>query len=85
MSGELQKKVDEVVAHLEKEEDIRLDNFQNKDSTGLGDTLQKVFAKFGLTEENIQKASGMRWCGCHKRRQFLNRIFPYRQKSSPEE
>lgn len=78
------QKIDEVVEHLEKEEDVRLDNFHSKESEGLGDTLHKVFAKFGLTEENIQQASGQRWCGCHKRRQFLNRIFPYRKKADPE-
>jgi|10_taG_2_1085330.scaffolds.fasta_scaffold00149_40 hypothetical protein len=79
------ERIDEVVAHLEKNEDIRLDNIHTKDSQGVGDTLHKVFEKFGLTEEGIQQASGMRWCGCHKRRQFLNRIFPYRKKADPEQ
>ena len=78
------EKVDEIVEYLEKEEDIRLDNFHTKDSEGLGDTLQKVFSQFGLTEENIQQALGIRSCGCNKRRQFLNRIFPYRKRSDPD-
>jgi len=81
---DVKAKIDEVVEHLEKEEDVRLDNFHLKDSEGLGDTLQKVFARFGLTEEGIKEATGMRWCGCNKRRQFLNRIFPYRKNSDPQ-
>lgn len=80
----LAARIDEVVAHLEAEEDVRLDNFHQK-SEGLGDTLQKVFSKFGLTEENIEEAAGIGGCGCQKRRQFLNRIFPYRKKADPKE
>lgn len=79
------EEIDKVVEHLEKEEDVRLDNFHTKDSTGLGDTLQKVFAKFGITEETIQKATGLKGCGCQKRKQFLNKIFPYRKKSPPQD
>lgn len=75
------KKIDEVISYLENEEDIKLTNYKHKDSEGLGDTLEKVFAKFGITEELISKAGG--GCGCNKRKKFLNQIFPYR-KRKPE-
>jgi len=75
------KKLDEVVSHLEKEEDINLSNHTKKDAEGLGDTLEKVFTKFGITEEFIKKSFGLRGCGCQKRKQFLNKIFPYRKSS----
>jgi len=73
------KRIDQAIEELEKE-DIRLDNFQEKESQGLGDSLEKVFSFFGITEEGIKAVTGMRGCGCQKRKQFLNRIFPYRKK-----
>lgn len=77
------EKIDEVIKHLESEEDVNLTNFKHKDPEGLGDTLERTFAKFGITEEVITKALGIGGCGCQKRKKFLNQIFPYRKKKSP--
>ncbi len=77
---DVKQKLDEVVKHLEEVEDIKLENFQHKDPEGLGDTLERVFAKFGITEDFISKAAGIGGCGCQKRKKFLNTIFPYRNK-----
>jgi len=63
----------EVVDYLEKEEDIKLENFK-------GDSLERAFAKFGVTEETVEKFSGIGGCGCQKVKKFLNQIFPYRKK-----
>jgi hypothetical protein len=76
-----QKKLNEVITHLEKEENITLSNHAKQDPQGLGDTLEKVFTKFGITEEFIKKSFGLKGCGCQKRKQFLNKIFPYRKSS----
>lgn len=77
----LPQQLDEVIAHLENEEDVRLENHVHKDPEGLGDTLEKVFSKFGITESWISDAMGIGGCGCSKRKKFLNQIFPYRKKS----
>lgn len=77
---EVAQLIDQVVEHLEKEEDITIKNLREKDPQGLGDTLERVFAKFGITEEVISKGLGLRGCGCQKRKQFLNQVFPYRKK-----
>jgi len=49
---------------------------EDKKSKGLGDTVSKVLAAFGITEEVISKATGGN-CNCDKRKVWLNKIFPY--------
>lgn len=73
------KDVEEVIEELKKE-GVTLENYTQQ-SEGLGDTLEKVFTKFGVTEEWITKALRLGGCGCQERKKFLNRIFPYRKKS----
>jgi len=81
--SEVEKQLDDVISHLEKEENITLENHATHEPEGVGDTLHNVFSKFGITEERISEFFGLtQGCGCNKRRQFLNRIFPYRKRSS---
>lgn len=47
-------------------------------SKGLGDTIEKVTKATGIKAvvDTVSKATG-RDCGCSKRKDSLNRIFPY--------
>lgn len=47
-------------------------------SKGLGDTVEKFTTATGIKKvaEKVSKGD----CGCNKRRDTLNRIFPYQQK-----
>lgn len=49
-------------------------------STGLGDTVHKTtkFLKIDTLAEKIVKAAGKKDCGCKKRQEKLNKIFPYK-------
>tara|TARA_R110000824_G_scaffold11663_5_gene51123 strand:- start:54 stop:356 length:303 start_codon:yes stop_codon:yes gene_type:complete len=73
-----QKKLDAVVIALEKE-GVNLKNYQEK-KDGLGDVIGNVFSKLGITEEIVDKWSGIGGCGCQKRKKFLNKIIPFRNK-----
>ncbi len=50
----------------------------NTKSRGLGDTVAKVTRVTGIKSvvDKVSKATG-RDCGCGKRRDTLNRMFPY--------
>jgi hypothetical protein len=50
-------------------------------SKGLGDTISKITsaAKLDKIAEAIAKKLGMADCGCDKRREKLNKIFPYKK------
>lgn len=47
-------------------------------SKGLGDTIEKITQYTGIKKvvETVAKATG-KDCGCNKRRDTLNRVFPY--------
>lgn len=50
-----------------------------EESKGLGDTIAKVTHAVGLDKvaESVAKAVGKEDCGCNKRREMLNDLFPY--------
>ena len=52
---------------------------ENQESKGLGDTIAKVTHAVGLDKvaEAVAKAAGKEDCGCNKRKQKLNDMFPY--------
>jgi len=47
-------------------------------SRGLGDTIEKITKVTGIKRvvDKVSKATG-KDCGCQKKRDTLNRIFPY--------
>ena len=51
---------------------------ENKKSKGLGDTIEKITKATGIKKvvEKISKVTG-KDCGCAKRKDDLNKIFPY--------
>ena len=50
-------------------------------SRGLGDTIEKITKVTGIKTvvEGVSKAAG-KDCGCGKRKDTLNRVFPYNIK-----
>lgn len=50
-------------------------------STGLGDTVEKVFRKTGI--DKVAKAVLGDDCGCEKRQELLNELFPYKKYNAP--
>jgi hypothetical protein len=51
-------------------------------SKGLGDTIEKITKATGIKKlvDETTKAVGIKDCGCDKRKDTLNRIFPYDKK-----
>ena len=48
-------------------------------SEGLGDTVEKILKKFGITKKLMANVSGAKDCRCNKRREWLNKIFKYKK------
>ena len=55
---------------------MNLSNY--KKSIGLGDTIEKITKATGIKTivDTVSKATG-KDCGCNKRKETLNKIFPY--------
>jgi len=49
-------------------------------SRGLGDTIEKITTATGVKKvvDTVSKATG-KDCGCNKRKDALNRMFPYQK------
>lgn len=56
-------------------------NLKTETSQGLGDTVAKITNTFGIDKlaEKVANVVGKEDCGCNKRRQKLNDIFPYKK------
>ena len=53
-------------------------NFMEKKSKGLGDSIEKITKATGIKKvvDTVRKAVN-KDCGCAKRKDTLNRLFPY--------
>jgi hypothetical protein len=50
-----------------------------KKSKGFGDTIEKITKATGI-KKVVDKITGNKDCGCGKRKDSLNRLFPYNNK-----
>jgi hypothetical protein len=58
----------------------------NEESKGLGDTIAKITHATGLdvVADKVAKAMGKEDCGCNKRREKLNELFPYKTEEKKD-
>ena len=54
-----------------------------RQSKGLGDTINKFTTATGLNilAKKAANAIGKKDCGCNKRREALNKVFPYKNNN----
>jgi hypothetical protein len=54
----------------------------NKPSEGLGDTIAKITELLKIDElaQKIAESLGQEDCGCERRKEKLNELFPYKNK-----
>ena len=50
-------------------------------SRGLGDTIEKITTATGIKSltQLAMEAAGKKDCGCNKRKEKLNKMFPYKK------
>ena len=58
---------------------------EEKISVGLGDSIAKITNATGIDKmaEGVAKAMGRKDCGCKKRQEKLNQMFPYNNGPEP--
>lgn len=59
----------------------------SEESKGLGDTIAKITHATGLdiVAEKVANALGKENCGCKRRQEKLNELFPYKTQEKKEE
>jgi|694.fasta_scaffold32260_2 hypothetical protein len=64
-----------------------MENKTSEESKGLGDTIAKVThaLKLDVLAEKVAHAMGEEDCGCNRRREKLNELFPYKKKDENQQ
>jgi hypothetical protein len=71
--------IDEVIKELES---WGIDSRISKEQyvkIGVGDILEQVLTKFGITEERFKKWFSLQNCNCGKRKSWLNNFFSWQR------
>lgn len=68
----------QAVTELQKE-GVKIEDLEKPVDQGLGDTIERVLTKFGLTKDLVKVIAG-RACGCDARKKWYNSLFSYTKK-----
>lgn len=74
---QIREELDQVIEELEKRNVKHNDDY---DIVGVGDVVEQVLTKFGITQERFRAFFKLQECDCNKRKEWLNGIFYWRSK-----
>ena len=69
------KEIDDVIQALEAQ-NISL---ETSETVGLGDLVENVLTKFGITEEKFKSWLNLKECGCSRRKKYLNKLLSWKK------
>jgi hypothetical protein len=72
---QIKKEIQPVIDELKKR-GIK-HNSTDSEIKGLGDVVEEVLNKFGITEERFKSFFKLRECNCKERKKFLNNLFSW--------
>jgi hypothetical protein len=76
----IEDELDVIISELESKgitSDIDRVKFQIK---GLGDVVESVLNKFGITQERYKQWFNLEECNCTKRKEWLNNFFSWQSR-----
>jgi hypothetical protein len=53
-------------------------NASESDIVGLGDVVESVLTKFGITQDRFKAWFGLKECNCTERKKWLNNLFSWK-------
>jgi hypothetical protein len=71
------EEMDKVIKELEKR-GVNVNSHMMQDTKGLGDVVEDVLTKFGITQNRFKKWFGLKECSCTKRKKWLNGLFNWK-------
>ncbi len=78
--ADVKKEINQVIQELEKR-GINVNSHITNDTRGLGDVVEQVLEKFGVTQDNFKKWFNLKECNCTKRKKWLNGLFSWKVKN----
>lgn len=79
--NEIKQEINEVIQELEKS-GVNVNSHINNDVEGLGDVVESVLKRFGITEEKFKQWFNLKECGCSKRKKWLNGLFSWKKNQA---
>ena len=68
-----QAEMDRFLTEIKK---VGVKDSPDKDTIGLGDAVESVLTRLGITQERYKAWRGLNECSCTERKHYLNKIFP---------
>ena len=78
--SDVKKEINQVIQELEKR-GVNINSHVTNDTKGLGDVVEQVLEKFGVTQDNFKKWFNLKECNCTKRKKWLNGLFSWKVKN----
>ncbi len=76
----IRKEMDIIIEVLENNEINPFISQEEIEKKGLGDVVEDVLTKFGITQERYKKWLNLEECDCTKRKEWLNNFFSWKVK-----
>lgn len=76
--SDIRHEMNQVITELENR-GISVNQHTKPDTVGLGDVVEEVLNKFGITEERFKAWFNLKECGCSKRKKWLNGLFSWKR------
>jgi hypothetical protein len=83
MENDVRPEIDKVISELESLGISNTSHMMSQDVQGLGDLVESVLTKVGITEEKFKEWFNLKECGCSKRKAWLNSLFSW-TKNRPQ-
>lgn len=77
---QMRQLMDDVFVELEKAGLTNSITDEEIKKRGLGDVVESVLKRWGITEEQFKKWTGLSECGCSERKKWLNRLLSWPTK-----
>lgn len=82
MSQEIRRELDPVIKEL-KELGVQAHSTE-QDIIGLGDIVEGVLNKFGITQDRFKQFFGLKECNCTERKKYLNNLLSWHLKKKEQ-
>jgi hypothetical protein len=73
----IRKDLDNIIQEIRSQGIKHNDDY---DSVGVGDVVESVLSRLGITQEKFKELFNLQECNCTERKKWLNGVFHWRRK-----
>ena len=77
MSRDVRQEMNQVIKELQNR-GVDVNDHMKQDTKGLGDVVEDVLTKFGITQQKFKQWFNLKECNCTQRKKWLNGLFSWK-------